>query len=101
MDTQHTPGPWTIRPYNFDNVRGAHGVFPEGRRIPICHSIMGGDLEEADANAALIAAAPELLAALRAAEVWAEHIEDDESRVPVDVRLAMRAAIAKAQGGAP
>ena len=52
------------------------------------------------ANAHLIAAAPELLAALRAAEEWAEHIEDDESRVPVDVRLAMRAAIARATGGA-
>jgi hypothetical protein len=66
MNINHTPGPWTVGLYSFDNVQGAHGIFPKDCRIPICHSIMGGDLEEADANARLIAAAPELLVALRA-----------------------------------
>ena len=93
MSAQHTPGPWTIRPYNFDNVRGAHGIFPEGRRIPICHSIMGGDLEEADANTALIAAAPDLLACLL------EVLDADGDLNAMDFDR-YRAAIARATGGA-
>jgi hypothetical protein len=48
------------------------------------------------ANARLIAAAPELLAALRAvADYWAG------GDVPPDIDAAMRAAILKATGGTP
>jgi hypothetical protein len=89
--SKHTPGQWEARwsergQYWFiDHEQGGEG-----------YTLTKLNCEEADA--CLIAAAPDLLAALRAAEEWAEHIEDDESRVPVDVRLAMRAAIAKATG---
>jgi hypothetical protein len=71
--------------------------------------------EEREANARLIAAAPELLAALEAAwsaivevEDWNEQIEDDASRVPLDTREKLRqaayqaiAAITKASPQAP
>lgn len=92
MTTQHTPGPWTIRPYNFDDVQGAHGIFPEGCRIPICHSIMGNDLGQADANARLIAAAPDLLACLL------DVLDADGDLYAMDFDR-YRAAIAKATGG--
>lgn len=59
--SEHTPGPWT-------SYTGTHSIWAEGKRA-IC--IMTGarktaDMER-DANARLIAAAPELLDALRAA----------------------------------
>jgi hypothetical protein len=55
--------------------------------------------DEDEANAALIAAAPELLAALVALEQFTDH----ESRPFASVKLyaAARVAIAKATGGQP
>jgi hypothetical protein len=90
MSTQHTPAPWSL------GSNGATTKVIDADGKAVCMLTYRKDHWNGD----LIAAAPELLAALRAAEEWAEHIEDDESRVPVDVRLAMRAAIARATGGA-
>ena len=85
MKTQHTPGPWTV-----DN-QYIHG--PDGIRF----LAVAGD-GAGQANARLIAAAPELLAAARLAVAWSEQ-------VPAPYRdwphvAAARAAIAKATGGA-
>ena len=82
---QHTPGPWTV-----DN-QYIHG--PDGIRF----LAVAGD-GAGQANARLIAAAPELLAAARLAVAWSEQ-------VPAPYRdwphvAAARAAIAKATGGA-
>jgi hypothetical protein len=62
--TQHTPGPWSQGEDNPLNIYGnhasvanVHGTHPTGARTE----------EEAIANARLIAAAPELLAALQEA----------------------------------
>lgn len=98
MSTQHTPGPWKLD--GAANTNDLDIIAPTGRITMLDCEISEVSEDVLTANARLIAAAPELLAALRAAEEWAEHIEDDESRVPVDVRLAMRAAIARATGGA-
>lgn len=98
MSTQHTPGPWKLD--GAANTNDLDIIAPTGRITMLDCEISEVSEDVLTANAHLIAAAPELLAALLAAEEWAEHIEDDESRVPVDVRLAMRAAIAKATGGA-
>ena len=89
--TAHTPGPWNFGRTSLDVYA------PEtGKHIATAHLPLGWLSEEraiAEANARLIAAAPDLLAALemiRNANVaMAEPIED-----------AMFAAIAKAQGGA-
>ena len=96
-ETKHTPGPWhrNIKPATHYNT-----IFAERNTHVTRLAVEGKTAEEVEANCALIVAAPDLLAALRAAEEWAEHIEDDENRVPIDVRLAMRDAIAKARGGA-
>ena len=99
-ETKHTPGPWEVTDNTADGygqlvVDSMHGA------VAICYTAergIPGAPSECGANAHLIAAAPELLAALRAAEEWADYIDDDENRVPIDMRLAMRAAIAKATG---
>ena len=67
--TQHTPGPWHIGSGN-----GEGSIFAENGRMrletggttlyPICHNVSTWNIDEDDANARLIAAAPELLTAL-------------------------------------
>ena len=100
---QHTPGPWSLSP-SFDRVerRVQHGDNP-----PLVWGIASGinsahpdylPRAEQIANARLIAAAPDLLAAL------IEMLEASERPVHErwlsNVRSHARAAIAKATGGA-
>lgn len=66
-NTQHTPGPWSA-------VFG-NGLLSVSVQAPTTHVCLVSKLptlrcEEAEANARLIAAAPELLAALQKAETW-------------------------------
>lgn len=98
-EAKHTPGPWVIdhetrpaevcciygtnHPNSFVYVRGALGYW-------------SADRDENMANATLIAAAPELLEALR--ELLAEA-EDGIATSPL-ARSKARAAIAKATGAA-
>jgi hypothetical protein len=114
MKKQHTPGPWTINWYEckMDNSDVEHAksegnlnakvgdvLWRSPRSIGPCgseHSHWGGDLltvEEADAR--LIAAAPDLLEALK------EYVAFDHVEVELNClkRLAL-AAIAKATGEA-
>lgn len=91
-EKKHTPGPWKIKqPERFecDAYIGAEGN--GGYRIANC---FGPDTE---ANARLIAIAPELLDALI-------HLEHNARKSGADMGLALdvaRAAITKAQGGIP
>jgi hypothetical protein len=70
--TAHTPGPWTC--HTGSVYKDGPTVYPKGQDegIPICHMDRepgnGTMPVERDANARLIAAAPDLLAALEAAE---------------------------------
>ena len=106
--SKHTPGPWPTREsathVTVTNARG-DAVFHDDKRIP---GVM--------ADARLIAAAPELLEALVAAEERDEEnqsfaeVERFHKRAGTDIRsefdyeyyrrLKQRAAIAKATGGA-
>ncbi len=91
-DTQHTPGPWEIRRdtdvtgYPVFSIAGMSG---EQKR----------DVVTLDANARLIAAAPDLLAALEdlraEALAWLRKDPEAVSRLTQDV---VDAAIAKARG---
>lgn len=102
MQDKHTPGPWRV---------GRHYTDDEGyREIAIETTVRGvecvpasvvlqfvncGGMQEANAN--LIAAAPELLDALRSAEAFIAGFEDDESQEGMrDNLLKIRAAITKA-----
>ena len=80
----HAPGPWCCTPGEFFSVYSYEGGEPTA--VP-----------KTEANAALIAAAPELLEAIRALLAVANVRIDDPRIVQFD---ACRAAIAKAESGA-
>lgn len=95
---QHTPGPWTIEAPS------------KGSPVPIIHgadysevaSVFADEGEDQrNANACLIAAAPELLAALELAiksRLLSIDYDRNRTREACDIRRAMIAAIAKAHG---
>jgi hypothetical protein len=105
----HTPGPWiwdghTLSP-GFPN--------PDGSAI---HTILAAEFigwgyfdsdpertnAESHQNQAVIAAAPDLFAALEIAEAFMSGFEDDEAKVGMEIKLAiMRSALAKARGMNP
>lgn len=103
MQTKHTPGPWVIGGSLISNGRvPVAKVLHNGNGNPSKASDYDRDaprwLGGADANARLIAAAPELLAALEALVGEADLGEvdlDDDDRAKLE---QARAAIAKATG---
>src|SRR5690606_804850 len=99
MTTKHTPGPWAVR---YDYVVQAPS-FDDGRLAPVAQPYgVNSDGTDLFANARLIAAAPELLAALTEAEVFMAGFEGDELQDGIDAKLQQaRAAIAKALGHHP
>lgn len=118
--SKHTPGPWTTR---FDFVVQAKS-FESGRLVPVAQPYgVNTDGTDLFANARLIAAAPDLLAALIATvkdaeqpefEIWAENEcpagdaesvhrqweDSSEYRAFCDHWRAAIDAIAKARGAA-
>lgn len=92
--TKHTPGPWAVNPINaqVDELR-------DGKAIPVCRMLWPTELRGEDEtlkNARLIAAAPEMLAALQRLVRDAE-ITGIDKMAGWDVWFAdARAAIAKA-----
>ena len=84
--TQHTPGPWKTTGANITDANRNHVA-----------TVTDGGTTDGEANARLIAAAPELLAALKdiAETQWANGVPSSGA-----LREA-RAAIAKAEGAAP
>ena len=87
---QHTPGPWSVSPYM--NITSRNGTVAKTEQMP------DNDDSEREANANLIAAAPDLLSALRFLLADYIAIQGDKltgSSVPIDMA---QAAIAKAEG---
>lgn len=106
--SEHTPGPWKV-----ETVRTSSGIchtigpFPfHGKKAHACiyadYPSVGPEERALEANARLIAAAPELLAALKAYLVAKPQCEcSDHSGCPMaSARVLARAAIAKAEGAA-
>ena len=100
-ETKHTPGPWFV----FGNGHCVGGPYLEDPEQPTAGVAMCGmrlrDPEEAAANANLIAAAPDLLAA--AEEVYDGLVARIQSACPTSVPVFkgiadLHAAIAKAKG---
>ena len=88
MTIQHTPGPWTLH----ETVRG---IRIEDSKTTVCSVFPRGDKE---ANARLIAAAPDLLEALKALMVSIECAGQEkciEDNNPLCISTA-RAAISRA-----
>jgi len=103
---RHTPGPWSVK--DSDTVVG-----PAGNVVAECcgYSVKATTPEQQsqggrEANARLIAAAPELLTACKAANLLIEYLRarlrgDDMGRLDVEYHAAkIPAAILKAEGGA-
>jgi hypothetical protein len=121
MSTKHTPGPWTVgNDFNDGVIVGPAIKWPwRGAKDscqPVAQNIVAlvraGDHGSyahysepmAQANKRLIASAPDLLAALRELESLFDYRGDTrpytwQERLPMLERA--RAAIAKAEGGAP
>ena len=112
METKHTPGPWKL------NTDGDTGMNDSGCILDsIGHVIVteiygtfknGRTTGEAEANARLIAAATDLLAALRAIVARINGVWDDPDLLAfgellpdteADIEAIASQAIAKARGG--
>ena len=91
MTTQHTPGPWTRHKWHSqeDQISAKGGTIALVSHI---HTLVPE--AEADANARLIAAAPDLLAAL---EAIVKITDGSQPNYPA-VLMVAQAAIAKATG---
>lgn len=111
--SKHTPGPWRYMPgggHATNRIVGAGDIQKYGWPEPIngvsnasysdtvCSDVGDIDLPGPAANAKLIAAAPELLAAARAAWNCIGELPPTQARVEVGAMLT--AAIAKATGEA-
>ena len=110
MSAQHTPGPWGWECKEADWVVDTGGdntvqpVGPKGK-LPVCLVVVNaswGKDHILDANAHLIAAAPDLLDALKHLLAFVEeHTATGEVIPPHTMEhVRSRAAIAKAEGGA-
>jgi hypothetical protein len=86
----HTPGPWEQMP------GGSHGSLAVWNKDTALVVATAGGITASNAldNARLIAAAPDLLAALEALTAWAETVPTDYAED--DLQRKARAAIAKA-----
>jgi hypothetical protein len=92
-NTQYTPAPWKIGVRQPSSDKFIYG--PSGEEVADCDRLFNTPQENL-ANARLIAAAPELLEALQAAEIAIESYSGGESS---DLET-IRAAISKATGEA-
>ena len=103
--SKHTPGPWSVS-YGTD-ISGIENDTEAGcvGQVDVAHVYLRTVDGRTEANARLIAAAPELLEAARLVIAWYES-EDDRSTADFYQRMemcrlseiALRAAIAKATG---
>ena len=100
----HTEGPWFCKFDDFDEeLHITSAVLEASNMVEICRVGVGFDQPfeaEQQANARLIAAAPELLAALKAAHAALDSIYETEGLLTEERATLARieAAIAKAEG---
>lgn len=96
--TAHTPGPWQVSENHGElTLTGHTRIFvPGGTGIAVYS--MGDPIETIQAYARLIAAAPEMLAALQMALITLEDEYPPEVFSDYPVFGKVRAAIAKAEG---
>ena len=95
MESKHTPGPWCISRDGTPDYAPQYTVYDEEPGDRVATAFVS------EANAALIAAAPELLEALEEAHNALELFASDESQsgqIAVFAVMKARAAIAKASG---
>lgn len=92
-EAKHTPGPWTVSVWHDGRDGTTPCIMASGATVAKIHVAPITPPPEADANARLIAAAPELLAACKLALETVGDMTEAEQR-----RQIVRKAIAKAEG---
>ena len=98
-EAKHTPGPWNVGKTTMDRL-----IYADSEHaFDLAIVRNGGSDEETEANAALIAAAPDLLAACKTALDRFQALEDAEEATEADIaaRCAVQDAIRRAETGAP
>lgn len=108
MSSKHTLGPWWVR-HKDHGRRVEFWIACDGGSLPLegfRNATMGASVAEAEANARLIAAAPDLLAACEAALPWVitatvgnPELNPQTVRNQADVIARLQAAIARTEGG--
>jgi len=96
--SKHTPGPWKVSIFGDIETEKTDEYGIAIRRIAYDEGCLGGGNEEDQANARLIAAAPELLEACKAVVKWAEVFGPITSENIEPFIQQCGAAIAKAEG---
>lgn len=103
-EKKHTPGPWEIKDGRY--IDSPSGWIADVLSYPAYRAATDNDSEEQKANARLIAAAPDLLEALKACELAMDTaaLHGLPQELPptyrdswADAHIAARAAIAKAE----
>lgn len=96
MTTQHTPGPWEVSPDNAGSQYTITGVGSLEKAPTVAYVVRAKHIasDTVQANARLIAAAPDLLAAL-------QDILTIKDILGSGRQLRVEAAVAKATGGQP
>jgi hypothetical protein len=93
MSATHTPWEWDGNPWSYDDAEEAPWLIESG---PGGEAILSGELHcRSQADARLIAAAPDLLAALQDVLAWGTDENYERARASCE---KARAAIARATG---
>jgi hypothetical protein len=96
VSAKHTPGPWVVRGADTYRWQIEHGDVKTATVVARVTTPPKGGTDASDANAHLIAAAPDMLEALEDAVEAATWDRDVE--IPSSLRDQMIAAIKKARG---
>lgn len=100
----HTPGPWNLSLERFPSGKLAWRPFVHAPHMPEGERYIGelnGDSATMEANARLIASAPDLLAELETVADWlADLVEGARLEDTLEIQEAVLSVIARAKGGA-
>lgn len=92
MSSKHTPGPWSVA------GRMGYGYLVDPNICVVYGGEGSGRADDGPANALLIAAAPEMLEALKALHAAVKASKAMEGRKYLDLGIQVNSAIAKAEG---
>lgn len=88
---KHTPGEWEVNKIETSDYFSLAILSHEQEEV-ICHIFNWGEKEISEANAKLIAAAPDLLKALQDIMGWVNHTRDKDLQWAINANQAIKKA---------